>query len=193
MRAALDAHLVKQVVPVLRRLRNRNPAMRVFAPIGLATLESRDDMENLVRSIEREIDIAPGFVFELQHADLGRLDNHGIEGLARFGRLGATLALGDVQVSGLDLSALRQLGVRFLSFPPAAANAVPGAPKAWAEFIQYARAMQFQVIVAGVDSSQQAIAARQFGRYAHGAFFAPPRKVRADAGVATALRRSAAA
>ena len=184
MRAALDAHMVKHVAPVLRRLRLKNPAMRAVVPIGASTLSSREDMARLAALIEREIDVANGMVFELHHRDLGRLDTAGIEGLARLGRLGATLALSGVQVAGLDLAALRQLGVRFLSFPPSAADAGFGPTPAWREFVQYARAMQFQIIISGVDTAQQASAATQIARYAHGAFFAPPRRVRARSAIA---------
>lgn len=40
MRAALDAHMAKMVAPVLRRLRLKNPGLRVFVPLGKATLGS---------------------------------------------------------------------------------------------------------------------------------------------------------
>ncbi|MCB1381157.1 MAG: EAL domain-containing protein [Alphaproteobacteria bacterium] len=193
MRPELDAHMLKHAVPVLRRLRVRNPGMRVFVPIGSSTLSSKEDMARIAGMIEREIDVANGLVFELQHRDLGLLENTGIEGLARLARLGATLALSDVQVAGLDLPSLRQLGVRFLSFPPSAGDAGFGPTPAWREFVQYARAMQFQIIIAGVEKSQQAAAASQIGRFAYGSFFAPPRKVRSNAGVQAAPRRARAA
>lgn len=193
MRPALDAHLLKQVVPVLRRLRNRNPGLRAFVPIGAATLDSREDLGRIASLLGQEGDVVRGLVFEITHRDLGLLDDDGIEGLARLARAGATLALAEVQVSGLDLGALKQLGVRFLSFPPSAAGAGFGPTSAWREFMQYARAMQFQIIIADVRSSQQANAASSVARYAHGTFYAPPRKVKADAGAAAPQYRSAAA
>lgn len=193
MRPALDAHMVKLVAPVLRRLRARNPGMRAIVPLGISTLASREDTTRVVANLERDVDIAGGIVFEFDHRGLGQLSGTGIESLARLGRLGATLALSNVQVAGLDLAALRQLGVRFLSFPPHAADAGFGPMPAWREFVQYARAMQFQVIVAGIETPQQASAAVQVGRFGYGPFFAPPRKVRADAGVGQSSRRASAA
>ena len=42
MRPALDAHMVKLVAPVLRRLRSRNPGLRAFVPLGISTLGNPD-------------------------------------------------------------------------------------------------------------------------------------------------------
>ena len=193
MRPALDAHMVKLVAPVLRRLRGRNPGMRAFVPLGISTLGSRDDTSRVVSNLERDVDVAGGIVFEFDHRALGQLDAFGIENLARLARLGATMALSNVQVAGLDLASLRQLGVRFLSFPPQAVDSGQGPSPAWREFAQYARAMQFQVIVSDIATPQQAGAANQIGRFGYGPFFAPPRKVRAEAGVSAGLRSANAA
>jgi EAL domain-containing protein (putative c-di-GMP-specific phosphodiesterase class I) len=193
MRPALDAHLVKLVAPVLRRLRAKNPSLRAIVPIGVSTLGSREETSRVLANLERDADVAGGIVFEFNHRDLGSLDNIGIENLAKLGRLGATLALSQVQVGGLDLAALRQLGVRFLSFPPNAADAGFGPTAAWREFVQYSRAMQYQIIVSDITTPQQANAANLIGRYGFGSFFAPPRKVRTDAGTSANHRQSSAA
>ena len=184
MRAALDAHLVKLVAPVLRRLRLKNPGLRVFVPIGRSTLGSRSEADSIISLLLEDADVANGMVFELGQEDIGQLEPAGIENLASLGRLGATLALRDVYLGGLDLSALRQLGVRFLNFPPHAVDSGSGPSEVWREFVQYARAMQIQLIVGGIDTPQQASAANKCARFGHGPFFAPPRKVRRDAGVA---------
>jgi EAL domain-containing protein (putative c-di-GMP-specific phosphodiesterase class I) len=193
MRPALDAHLVKLVAPVLRKLRAKNPTLRAIVPIGVSTLGSREETSRVLANLERDADVAGGIVFEFNHRDLGSLDNIGIENLAKLGRLCATLALTQVQVGGLDLAALRQLGVRFLSFPPNAADAGFGPTAAWREFVQYSRAMQYQIIVSDITTPQQANAANQVGRFGFGPFFAPPRKVRADAGVPAQNRQFSAA
>lgn len=193
MRPALDAHLVRQVVPVLRRLRNRHPALGVFVRIGRSTLQSAETLQQVEGLLQSGQDVVRGLVFEISQRDLGQLDDAGLAGIARLARLGATLALADVQVAGLDLAALRQLGVRYLSFPPAAADAGFGPSPAWREFVQYARAMQFQIILSGIESSRQAEAAERIGRFAYGPFYAPPRRVRADAGAREATRHQAAA
>lgn len=190
MRAALDTHVVKLVGPVLRRLRLKNPGIRIFVPVGLSTLNAREEGGRIAQILERDVDVASGVVFEFDQKDLGALDDTGIGNVARLARLGATMSLTRAQVSGLDLAALRQLGVRYLSFPTHAADSGFGVSQAWRDFAQYARAMQFQIIVADIVTPQQATAAGKMGRFGHGAFFAPPRKVRADAGLA-AINRSA--
>jgi EAL domain-containing protein (putative c-di-GMP-specific phosphodiesterase class I) len=191
MRAALDAHLVKLVAPVLRRLRLKNPGLRVFVPLGRSTLGSRGEADSIISLLLQDADVANGMVFELGQEDIGQLDPVGIENLASLGRLGATLALRDVYLGGLDLSALRQLGVRFLNFPPHAVDAGTGPSEVWREFVQYARAMQVQIIVGDIETPQQASAASKCARFGHGPFFAPPRKVRRDAGVAAMPGRRA--
>ena len=191
MRAALDAHMVKLVAPVLRRLRLKNPGLRVFVPLGRATLGSRGEADSILSLLLKDADVANGVVFEFGQDDIGQLDPAGIENLARLGRLGATLALRDVYLGGLDLSALRQLGVRFLNFPPHAVDAGNGPSEVWREFVQYARAMQIQLIVGDISTPQQAASASKCARFGHGPFFAPPRKVRRDAGVAAMPGRRA--
>lgn len=191
MRAALDAHIVKMVAPVLRRLRLKNPGLRVFVPLGRSTLGSRGEADGIISLLLQDADVANGMVFELGQEDIGQLDPAGIENLASLGRLGATLALRDVYLGGLDLSALRQLGVRFLNFPPHAVDAGNGPSEVWREFVQYARAMQIQLIVGDIETPQQASAASKCARFGHGPFFAPPRKVRRDAGVAAMAGRRA--
>jgi hypothetical protein len=103
------------------------------------------------------------------------------------------MALSNVQVAGLDLASLRQLGVRFLTFPPSAADAGFGPTSAWREFVQYARAMQFQIIISDIATPQQATAATKLARFGYGSFFAPPRKVRQGAGISSAHRNASAA
>lgn len=193
MRAALDAHLVKLVTPVVRRLRGRNPGTRVFVPLGRSTLESLAESERIVTALSRETDVAGGLIFEIEFRDLGALDDTGIAMLARLARVGVTMSLANVQVHGLDLASLRQLGVRFLSLPPHAVDAGAGPSPAASEFLQYARAMHFQVVISNIVTPQQATAATKFGRFGYGAFFAPPRKVRADAGVTANARGISAA
>ena len=191
MRPALDLRLVKMVGPVLRRLRNRNPGLRVFVPVGRATLGAQDEAARLLAMLQRDGDVAQGMVFEFAQQDLGALDAAGIDNLARLARAGATLALRDVYLGGLDLAALRQLGVRFLSFPPHAVDAGSGPSVAWQDFARQARALQMQLVVGDVKTPQQASAVSRYARFGHGPFFAPPRKVRPDAGVAASAARKA--
>ena len=49
-----------------------------------------------------------------------------------------------------------------------------------------AHALQVQILVGDIKTPQQAAAASKCARFGHGPFFAPPRKVRRDAGLAAA-------
>ncbi len=184
MRPALDVRLVRLVAPVLRRLRAKNPALRVFVPIARTTLGAREEAGRLLAILQRDADVASGMVFEFTQSDLGRLEGPGIETLARLARSGAMLGLSEVSAEGLDIGALRQLGVRYLTFPPAAADDSQLTPAAWADFVRHAQALQVQLVAGSIKTPQQATAANKFARFGFGPFFAPPRRVRADAGMA---------
>lgn len=193
MRESLDAHALKLVAPVLRRLRARNPGLRIFVPLGAPTLSSHAGTSRLTEILRLESDVTSGIVFEINQETLGGLNNAGIAGLAELARLGAAMALTDVYAAGLDLGALRQLGVRFLSVNASAFDSGFGTSPAWRDFAQYARAMQFNLMAGGVVTAQQASAAAQLTRFGFGPFFAPPRKVKNDAGVAPQQRGARAA
>jgi EAL domain-containing protein (putative c-di-GMP-specific phosphodiesterase class I) len=193
-RPAIDFVMLKQALPVLRRLRGKNPRVRIFVPLGLSSLNGAADLDRLVILMEESADVAGGIVLEIEHRNLGSLSATGIDGLARLARLGVTLALTGVSTSGLDLAALRQLGVRYLDIEAGSFETGLGLSPAWLQFSQFARAMQFQIVAGGVTTAAQAAAAGQMARFARGAFFAPPRRVRPDAGIDTgADERTAAA
>ncbi len=193
IRPALDHHLLALALPVLRRLRNRHPAMRIFVPLGAATLRDKDCLARIAALLEKETDAAGAIVFELPQGDLAGLEPAGIDGLAKFGRLGAVMALTGIAIAGLDLASLRQLGVRFLTVEAPVFEAGAGTVDSWTEFSRFAKVMQFQIIASSVATAAQASAATRVARFGHGPYFAPPRRVRPDAGQpATATRIEAA-
>jgi|GEM_PF-1866389 len=192
MRAALDVHVARLAFPVLRRLRNKHPAMCLLLPLGAATLKTEQDISRLLQVMD-DMETARGIVFDIAQGDLAGLDGSGIAGLARLGRLGVRMALSKVSVTGLDLASLRQLGVRFLDIDAKGLSARAESAPAWIEFAQFARAMQFQMIGGGIESASQADNASRVARFGYGPYFAPPRRVRADAGRAAHADRIQAA
>lgn len=186
LRASLDARLVKMVIPVLRRLRLRNPGLRIFVPVGRATLSAREEVVRLLALLRRDGDLTDGIVFDLAQQDLGLLDGGGIENLARLGRSGAMLSVSSADPGGLDLTALRKLGVNYLSCPA-------DAGASWTGIAKTARVLKIEIVIAAIRTQQQAATAGKLGRYGYGPHFAPPRKVRADAGIAAAPARRASA
>lgn len=192
MRPPLDIHIARLALPVLRRLRSKHPAMCLFLPLGVATLKTEQDISKLSQVMDDDAETARGIVFDISHGDLAGLDAAGIAGLAKLGRLGATMALSRVSVAGLELSSLRQLGVRFLDVDARNLAARAEMASDWPKLAQFARAMGFQLIGGGIETVDQAESAVRIARFGYGPYFAPPRRVRADAGQATSASIQAA-
>jgi EAL domain-containing protein (putative c-di-GMP-specific phosphodiesterase class I) len=193
LRAGLDVHVVSQAIPLLRRLRTKNPGMKMFVPVGAATLMSDVSLNIITTALEGAGDISGGIVFEFSHDALGRLTENGIAGLAKVARKGATLAISEASVAGLDLSSLRKLGVRFIGINAASIESGYGIASTWNEFAQVARGLQFQIMLTDINNPVQAAASAQIARLVTGPYFAPARRVKFNAGVAARSDFSAAA
>ena len=193
LRGALDLHLMRLALPVLRRLRQRHPNLRMVVPVGRPTLENTGDMARLVRAIDAERDVVAGLVLAIDQDDLALLSPSGIENVAVLGHSGLTFCLMAAAPSGIDLASLHQIGIRFIDVSASSLGSGYHLSPEWSEFAIHARAMQMQVIAGSVTSGAQAELAVQGCRYAYGPAYAPPRKVRTDAGqLATAAATQAA-
>ena len=193
LRPTLDVHVINQAIPLLRRLRAKHPAMRMFIPMGAATLVSQHTIAMVTQMLSEADNVAQGVVFELTHESLAGLNEAGISGLAAIARMGATLALTQASLAGLDLPALRHLGVKFIGVEARSIEPGFGTTQAWLDFAQVARGMQFQILLTNVENSAQAATASQIARLVAGHFFAPPRRVKINAGMNAANDLSAAA
>lgn len=181
LRPSLDMHVVNQALPLLRKLRGKHPNMKLFVPIGIATLMSETNLRKILDLVDDVGEAASGVVFELEHDNLGRLNENGVTGLAMLARRGIAMALVNVTVAGLDMSSLRHLGVKFIGIDADSVESGYGVSPTWQEFVQVARGLQFQVMLLDVTTSQQAASASQVARFAAGTFFAPPRRVKGTA------------
>jgi EAL domain-containing protein (putative c-di-GMP-specific phosphodiesterase class I) len=193
LRPTLDVHVINQAIPLLRRLRAKHPAMRMFIPMGAATLVSEHTIAMVTQMLSEADNVAQGVVFELTHESLAGLNEAGISGLAAIARMGATLALTQASIAGLDLPALRHLGVKFIGVEARSIAPGFGTTQTWLDFAQVARGMQFQILLTNVENSAQAATASQIARLVAGHFFAPPRRVKINAGMNAANDLSAAA
>jgi EAL domain-containing protein (putative c-di-GMP-specific phosphodiesterase class I) len=193
LRAGLDLHVVNQALPLLRKLRIKHPNMKLFIPIGSATLTDEAILAKIVRSLDEAGETANGVVFELSHDALGKLDEDGILGLATLAQKNVAMGLTHVSVAGLDMASLRHLGVRFIAVEAGTVEAGFGIAPAWAEFTQLARGLQFQIMLTDVTTPAQAASAAQIARLAAGPFFAPPRRVKFNPTAAETASLSAAA
>lgn len=193
LRPTLDVHVINQAIPLLRRLRAKHPAMRMFIPMGAATLVSGHTIAMVTQMLSEADNVAQGVVFELTHESLAGLNEAGISGLAAIARMGATLALTEASIAGLDLPALRHLGVKFIGVEARSIEPGFGTTQSWLDFVQVARGMQFQLLMTNVENSAQAATASQIARLVAGHFFAPPRRVKINAGMNAANDLSVAA
>jgi EAL domain-containing protein (putative c-di-GMP-specific phosphodiesterase class I) len=193
LRPTLDVHVINQAIPLLRRLRAKHPAMRMFIPMGAATLVSEHTIAMVTQMLSEADNVAQGVVFELTHESLAGLNEAGISGLAAIARMGATLALTQASIAGLDLPALRHLGVKFIGIEARSIAPGFGTTPTWLDFVQVARGMQFQILLTNVENSAQAATASQIARLVAGHFFAPPRRVKINAGMNAANDISVAA
>jgi EAL domain-containing protein (putative c-di-GMP-specific phosphodiesterase class I) len=193
LRPTLDVHVINQAIPLLRRLRAKHPAMRMFIPMGAATLVSESTIAMVTQMLSEADNVAQGVVFELTHESLAGLNEAGISGLASIARMGATMALTQASITGLDLPALRHLGVKFIGVEARSIAPGFGTTQTWLDFAQVARSMQFQILLTNVENSAQAATASQIARLVAGHYFAPPRRVKINAGMNAANDLSAAA
>jgi EAL domain-containing protein (putative c-di-GMP-specific phosphodiesterase class I) len=193
LRPTLDLHVINQAIPLLRRLRAKHPAMRMFIPMGAATLVSGNTIALVTQMLSEADNVAQGVVFELTHDALAGLNEAGIAGLAAIARMGATLALTEASIAGLDLQSLRHLGVKFIGIEARSIEPGFAMTQTWLDFVQVARSLQFQILLTNVEDSAQAASASQIARLVAGHFFAPPRRVKINAGLSAANDLSVAA
>ncbi len=179
-RPALDIFVAREADILLRRLRQRDPQLNIFMPIGTSTLASPDSIAQINADRKIAADVAAGLVFELPHAVLAGLTEQALEGLAALARHGARFALSNVSIAGLDLVAMNTLNVRFVGLDASAIDAVNGPSLALASFTQTARASRVQMVVTGVVDQRMIGKLPQVTRLVSGPCFAAPRRVKKE-------------
>ena len=180
VRTQLDIFVAREAALLLRRLRERDPTLMMFMPIGAATLANPKALAQILSDRHVDNDVAQGLALELPHAMLAGLTDQALEGLATLARNGVTLALTNASLSGLDLNALATLNVRFVSLEMGALGE-PGKPAhSLLIFAQLARASRVQLIVSGVSNPMIIPSLPQISRLAAGPCFAAPRRVKRE-------------
>jgi EAL domain-containing protein (putative c-di-GMP-specific phosphodiesterase class I) len=192
-RPALDIFVAREADALLRKLRQRDPNLNIFMPIGASTLASRESIAQINEDRKTAADISQGLIFEFPHAMLAGLTEQALEGLAELARQGARFGLSNVSIAGLDLTAMNTLNVRFVSLDSTAIDAVHGPSLAMASFTQTARASRVQMIVSGVADQRIIGKLPQITRLVSGPCFAPPRRVKKELVENTAVDLHAAA
>lgn len=193
VRPQLDIFVAREAEILLRRLRQRDPLLNIFVPIGAETLSSPNTLAQMIKDRHAAADVAQGLAYELPHAVLAGLTENALEGLATLARQGAILALTNVSLAGLDLHAMGTLNVRFVGLDVAAVDASTGPSAAMIGFAQAARASRVQLIVTGVAYPRIVASLPQITRLASGPCFAAPRRVKREMAEETAAHFNVAA
>jgi EAL domain-containing protein (putative c-di-GMP-specific phosphodiesterase class I) len=180
LRPGLDVHLVREALAMLKILRARDARLSILVPIGAHTLSSPEALSQLVALHLAERSVSDGLVLDLSHAVLASLPTAAFEGLAHLARNGIVLGLSNAAVQGVDLHALQQLNVRYVGIAAGSIGEDAKLATAVAQFVQIARGLGLTVMVTGVGTMAQAQSLMRIARFASGAAFALPRRVRRD-------------
>jgi EAL domain-containing protein (putative c-di-GMP-specific phosphodiesterase class I) len=177
-RAALDVHVVRETLDLLAQLRQRDPGLCVFVPLGVQTLGTPHALATVLQSLADHPAVAAGLVAEVPHAMLANLPDSALEGIATLARAGVALGLAEASVAGLDLAALNRLNVRFISLAAASVGVGSQMAAGLPGLIQSARALRIQTIISQVVDPRHVPGLARSVRYASGPAFALPRKLK---------------
>ena len=179
---SLDLNILKQVLPVVGRLRARRGQTGIFTPISRATLDDMAALQAYVAILQSNPDGAAGIVLDLHQSVLAGLGENGMRGLAWLSSLGATFCLTGRVPAHSDIDALTELGFAFLDIPAEEVMyAVPaGLPDPVHELAVVTRSKNIAIIASGVTmpDNQRII---RYSALARGPAYQAPRVVREDA------------
>ena len=194
LRPGLDVFAVKESLALLPRLHQRNPGLRIFVPVGGATLMDGAALNRIAGAVEAAGQDGQGLVLELDHRELTRLSDAGVGGVAVLARRKIALAVTGVVMTGIDLASLRELGVIYLGLTPEIFDQQASTSQDLLAFCRLVRALQIQLMVNGITRMETAQALAGVARFASGPLYAPPRRVKArDEREGTAIPFRAAA
>jgi EAL domain-containing protein (putative c-di-GMP-specific phosphodiesterase class I) len=178
LRDSLDVHVVGQTLELLEQLRQRDPNLSIFVPVGATTLANPEAVQQIMALLRAAPDQSQGVVLDLVHATLASLHETSLEGLATLARAGVNLSLSQASIAGVDLAALSRLNVRFVSIAASSIGVGTQISAGLPGFVQSARALRIQVIVSQVGDPRHVPGLARTARFASGPAFALPRKLK---------------
>lgn len=184
----LDILTVTRVLPVLRRLMQRQRGVGIFCTASAASLADRDFIQKLNSLISDNSDLARGLIVELKQQALAELSPEGQEGLAKLAELGVTFCLGEADGQGADVQTLSHLGFQYVAMDiMTLANA--SSKQAEEKLNTFARDASFhglEVIAGNVSTRTELAAVSARASLGYGALFSPPRLVRHEIAASSA-------
>jgi EAL domain-containing protein (putative c-di-GMP-specific phosphodiesterase class I) len=190
-RDGLDVHIVEHTLELLEQLRQRDPSLCIFVPIGAATLSSSIAVQTILSMLRNAPNLLQGVVLDVTHSVLASLPEASLEGLATLARAGVPLSLSQASIAGVDLAALSNLNVRFISMTAASLGLNGQVSLGLPGFVQSARALRIHVVVSQVTDPAQVANLSRTARYASGPAFAMPRRLKRVAPEAAPLYAAA--
>jgi EAL domain-containing protein (putative c-di-GMP-specific phosphodiesterase class I) len=178
LRDQLDVHVIEQTLGLLGQLRQRDPNLSVFVPVGAATLANPSAINAVFTLLRNSGDLATGIVVDVPHAVLASLSDASLEGLATLARAGVVLSLSQASIAGIELSSLNRLNVRFVGLTASSVGIGGQVSAGLPGFVQSARALRIQVIISHVGDPRHVQGLARTARFAAGPAFAPPRKLK---------------
>lgn len=189
----LDILTVTRVLPVLRRLMQRQRGVGIFCTASAASLADRDFIQKLNSLISDNSDLAKGLIIEVKQQALAELSKEGQEGLARLAELGVTFCLGDADGHGADVQTLSHLGFHYVAMDVMTlANA--SSKQVEEKLNGFARDASFhglEVIAGNVSTRTELAAVSTRASLGYGALFSPPRLVRHEIAASSAAAAAA--
>jgi len=189
----LDILTVTRVLPVLRRLMQRQRGVGIFCTASAASLADRDFIQKLNSLISDNSDLAKGLIIEVKQQALAELSREGQEGLAKLAELGVTFCLGDTDGHGADAPTLSHLGFHYVTMDVMTlANA--SSKQAEEKLNSFARDASFhglEVIAGNVSTRTELAAVSTRASLGYGALFSPPRLVRHEIAASSAAAAAA--
>jgi cyclic-di-GMP phosphodiesterase, flagellum assembly factor TipF len=184
----LDILTVTRVLPVLRKLMQRQRGVGIFCTASAAALADRDFITKLNGLMSDNTDLAKGLVIEVKQQSLAELSKEGQEGLAKLAEHGVTFCLGDADGHGADVHTLSELGFHYIAMDiMTLANA--SSKQAEDTLNGFARDASFhglEVIAANVSTRTELAAVTARATLGYGALFSPPRLVRHEIAASSA-------
>ncbi len=178
-----EIKFIARVVGVLRHLDRRGRAIGIFCPLPASAFGDARFLHQLVEFLRRSHDVAGKLVIEISQADLARLTQPGMRGLAWLAQLGAIFSLAAASVEGPDLAALRELGFQFVDLD---VKALPEERRdrldAITAFAAEAERHELTVMAGPIADGADLAWLQRGASLGHGPHFARPRRVRSDFG-----------
>ena len=178
----LDILTITRAMAVLRKLMQRQRGVSIFCTASTAALADADFIARLNRLVGDNSDVARALVIDLGQPDFGTLSRSGQEGLAKLSEQGVSLCLSEADGKGAEVSALRELGFRFVAMDimTLANSSSKQADETIAAFVRDASSHSLKIIASNVATRTELAAITTRAALGFGPLFSPPRLVRHD-------------